>query len=436
MKTLWIWLVIAAGIIVGCGGSSTTGSSTGSGAVAGVVFDQTGGVVANARVWTNQGGGRTTTSNVTGSYVLTNVIGTDVVIQAEVYKGTQRYFGQNITTVYSGERSKNVNVAVYPGNALASIHGEVRDSTGLLLQGVRIFARQNTTGTVLTSAVAVSDSNGQYAINGLGAGIDYAIQANALGYGSDTGIVNLAVNENRTFNVIVPNGGSVTPATPTGFSAVAWTSPKNSTRSTLRASQLAGIKAALGYKKPSKTRDTGLGNAIEVDLYWNPVISTSTLGYGVYRATNGGAMSNIDYFRDPIGEFYADQDSALIPGATYAYAISTLSTSWSASSGESLRTSAVNVNPLGDLIASLPSVGTNVNFSWSPAIGATQYEVVIYSAQPAIGVSPVFIGPWGSATNYVYSGSDLIPGALYYFAVIGQNANGDKTVSDVLSFVR
>ena len=446
MKNLWIWLVVAAVVVVGCGGSSTNtnGGTTGTGAVSGVVFDQTGGVVSSAHVWTDQGGGRTTNANMTGAYLLSSVIGTDVTIQAESYRGGLRYYGQNVTTVTSNESSKNVNIALYPTNALATVEGDVRDSSGHLLQGVKVFARQNAANTVLSSAVAVSDASGHYRLNSLVANIDYAIQANGLNYTSDSTVVNLRVNEDRTLNLNVPNysGPIVTLPAPTGLMATAWTSPAVETRNPNRSNTLAAIKAALGYRAPKKSlaRNTALGNPIEVDLLWNPVINSSTLGYGIYRAAGSGPYVNTDFYRDPLGEFFADQDTALTPGNSYTYTLTTLSTSFTGGSGlingESGFSTSATVSPLGDVLLNSPVIGGNVQFSWGSTLGAATYSVVIYGEQPTIGSSPTYISPSVSTTTLNYSGSDLITGGRYYYVVVASSTTGDKSVSSLGTFVR
>lgn len=445
MKNFWVWIILASLLVVGCGGSSNdTGSTTGYGSVSGVVFDQTGGVVSSARVWTNNGSGRSTSANLTGAYQLSSVIGTQVLIEAEAYRGGQRYYGQNVTTVTSNEASKNVNIAIYPSNALGRIEGTVRDTSGRLLQGIRVFARQNAVDTVLSSSVAVSDSNGRYSISGLAANLDYAVQANGLNYSSDSTVVNLGVNESRTLNLNVPNytGSTVNLPAPTNLTAVAWTSPRIETRNPNRPATLAAIKAALGYKKPKVTlnRDTALGNPIEVDLSWFGVINSSTLGYGVYRSTNGGNFFNVDFYRDPLGEFFADQDASLVPNTDYTYGVTTISTSYTGgtgtNNGESGLSNTVGVRPLGDVLINSATAGANVNFSWNSTVGASSYQVVIFAEAPTVGSTPVLTSASVTTTSFSYSASGLTPGARYYFAVIASNSLGDKSVSSLGSFVR
>ncbi len=445
--SIFLFFAVLMAVVIGCGGSSsslTTGSTTGFGTVSGVVFDQSGGVVANASVYTTMGGSKFSTTNVTGAYSLSNVAGADIAIQAEAFRGTTRYYGTNLASVFSGEQSKNVNIALFPSNSLGHIVGTVRDSAGSFLKGVRVFARQNTAGTVLSSSVGISDATGSYFIDGIGAGIDYAVQANAKSYGSDSTIVNVRNGETKIVNIVLPVGATVTPDAPTNFMAQAWTSPKNATRSANGSGVITALKNALGVKqhRVSKVSRVSAGtNAIEVDLFWDPVIASSTLGYGIYRApgvVGAGSLVNVDFSRDPLGEFFADQDPNLVADTTYSYGVTTVSTSFDVGAGgESSMSSVVTVDPLQALLINSAVVTVpDVHFSWTAVTGVTGYKVVVFPEYPTVLTTSVYVSPSVSGTSFDYTGAELVRGTRYYFAIVGTSSTGDKTASVVASFAR
>lgn len=442
MKSLvWIWVLLAF-VVIGCGGNGTTGDpggggTTGRGQVFGILFDASGSVVANARVWTNTLVTRETTSNSTGAYVIQDVAGADIILQAEVFRGGRRFYGQNLATVTANQRQSGINITLFPDNQLAQIRGVVMDASGNFLRGVRVFAKPSA-ATFGTSSVAVSDASGQFVMNGLGAGVSYQLQANGLGYNSATSIVNLAAGESRVLDITVPTGVVKPLVAPTNMTAQAWTMPKNGTRDRATSDALQAIKQYVNPKsarlRKTVTRETPAGNLVEVDLYWDAKIETHKLGFGIYRSTNGGSFVDVAFLRDPLADFMAYSGSDLTSGVDYTFGVTMIDTLFDGVDGESAMSNTVTVNPLGDLLSASVSAGTTPTFNWSVASGADSYQVFVYDELPTIGVVPVVSSP-AIAGNSWRSSSSLVAGRQHWFVVIGSNGFGDKSVSPLYTFV-
>ncbi len=428
------------GVIVfcaGCGGLNPSGS----GDVSGAIFNETGDVVRGARVWADD---NQTLSNSTGGYVITNVRNKfDVVVRAEITVGGVRYFGQNVARIPTDARLKSLNIAVYPDSEQATIEGTVADRTGLAVEGAHVFARQNN-GAVVSSSLAITDSDGHYRIEGLKSGQEYALVANAQGFDSDSDVVTLNQGEDRTENFVIPDATGNVPPPPTNLSATSWTSPKEVTRSLQLSRGIEAIKRMLDPRRTSrhvaaaKARDSATGDVIEVDLFWDRPDFQSLLGFGIYRGPDPTALTGIDFLRDPLSDTYEDSDRELTQGQEYSYAASSLSTSYTSHGhGESALSSVVHAPTLGQVVALQPSFGP-LTFHWSLAYGAQQYEVLVYDQYPAVGVPSGFhfFSNQTTDTSYVYGGPALQSGKTYFFAVLGSTNDGaGMTLSRIESFV-
>lgn len=435
---IWCFVVLAvfAGISAGCGGSLSTGSR---GEVSGLVTDVQGVPVSGARVFS---GDRQTTTNSAGSYVLTGVPIGIRTIQAEFRDGALRFTGRNVVRVFEADRSKSTNITLVRDTQQAVIRGTVRTSSGLRVQGARVAANFGT----FSSSMALTDANGDYEIRALAAGIEYELIASAAGFNSDIGSVVLSPRENRRVDFTLRSPTDPLIPAPANLTAVAWTSPKEVTRSHQDQLAFEGIKREFDPRRAearASSRSTILGNFIEVNLYWDrpPVqFDDNLLGYGIYRATTStGLSAAVDFLRDPIATFYQDLDSRLREDRNYYYEITALNTRFLDNTGnsESDFSNRYGVRTLGDLTLRTPLQGP-LTFRWNPAIGATEYIVYLYDRYPGIGVTSI----WSNAatrtsnTQLVYSGPSLIPGRTYYYVVLGV-ANGDdsRTISPIDSFV-
>jgi hypothetical protein len=412
--------------------------------VSGVVFDEFGGFIRGARVFydRNEGGSsRETFTNSRGSYVLEdlpgNLDGLNVLVKSTVRIDGVDYFGQNLVSVFNRERSKNLNIILYPTRELARIRGRVFDRNGNALSGARVFAVQ-ASGDTPTSAYGVTDREGFYEIAGLRADAEYNLQSNARGYQTDfvDGIV-LARAETRTLDFTLRDSNNPLLPAPAGLQATAWTSPLEVTRSR---EQRTGIEAIKRMIKPSRrsapaTRTTPNGWPIEVELEWDALDINALLGFGIYRGSSLELLNGIDLLRDPLASFFADNSSGLSQDTTYFYAITALNTDFAdvGGDGESAFSNGVSAETLGAL--ENPAFSDVLDeFSWRAASGAEEYLVYIFDNFPTVNDSLRFTSPAVSGTAYRYSGPALAPGR-YWFVVVGfANSRASVSISPIADF--
>lgn len=434
---------MAALFLIGCGGGG--GGVQGRGEIAGVVLDANNQPVRDARVWTDAGNGnRETHTNSAGSYVLTNVGDTDTIVHAEVRDSNNvRSAGQNLARVFNGERASSTNIVVYRASELVRLNGQVRNSSGRVLRGARVFARA-TDGTVLSSASALTDNDGVYVIDDLHANTEYQLVANTPGYGEASDVITIQSGEARhDFVLGAPSDPDLD--TPAGLVAVAYTTPEIPTTRGTSATQLAGAFEALKQhldptraKRLSKLkkRDTLLGSPIEVDLTWDPYPIPDTLGFAVYRQPVGSSNDDtVQFLHDPLAEIFVDADPLIRETTAYNYQITALSTSYDAVSGhgESVFSNSVEVQPLPELALHFPSGKT---LSWSAVSGAADYSVFVYDRYPRIGVDPIYDNNATPTTSTEFTVPvSLTAGQTYYYIVVGHRADDSAmTFSTVDTF--
>jgi hypothetical protein len=443
MRSRFAWLAVLpllAAFLGACGGA---GVGTGVGEVSGVIFDEDGDVVRDALVWV---GTRRVSTNSSGAYVLEKVPAGDTVIRAEVRRGQNRFAGQNVANVAPGERTKNVNIAVYALALRANLSGSVRTRDGFFIAGARVFARP-TDASQLTSAVAVTDRNGVFRLNDLRSGIDYEIQVNALGYNTDFEVVNLNAGETRALDFIL--GGPANPALPApeNLEAIAWTSPPLTRARDVQAVE--AMKHLLSPKRPQTvtTRLTPTGHLIEIDLFWDRLNVDSLLGYGIFRSVEAGPINNVEFLRDPMAELYADLDPSLQVGSLYTYRVTALNTSFQQGNPatQSPFSEPASARPIGELTLG-PVQQNPLRINWNPVAGAQSYAVFFFSEFPRIGIGSFFntASARVTGTTYTYDGPALQAGQTYYYIVLAVNqppgvsiglANA-RSISPVGSFVR
>jgi hypothetical protein len=431
---LWLPLAAAFAAMAGCGGVGASGLGT----VSGIVTDANGDPVRDAKVFTRSSPRRETRSNSSGSYVLQDVRALDIIIEAEVVQDGIKYYGQNLASVFGQERTKSVNIQVARENQLARISGSVSERQGLRVVGARVFA----IGNSLSSSVAITDSAGNYTLRGLIAGVDYVVQASARTYNSDTEVVRLFANENRQLHFVLADETNPALPPPFGLEAVSWTTPAGITRSE-DAGAYEHVKRLYDPRR-AKTRATSRlsagGNPIEIDLYWEPDFSNALLGFGIYRGVGqSGPLTAVDFLRDPLAEFFADNDPDLVEQTFYSYEMTALNTSFPDFAGsESARSNRAIVRTLGDMIP-LPVIANPLTFRWQHAPGAEQYIVYLFDRFPRIGVPSIWSNSSNPAvgTQVQYTGSTLQSGKTYFWLVLGvADGNTSRTMSTIESFVR
>ncbi len=439
MKLGYAIFALLALIIIGCGGggegttgTTATGTTAGGGSrVSGIIFDEEGLPVRDARVFVD---GIETRSNSNGVYLLSQVPVRDALIRADVSRDGVRYQGQNVVRVLRDQQVMNHNIAVYPASSLGSIHGFARDREGQLLRGVRVFVKQVAENTVLSSAYGITGEQGEYDIGGLRSGMDYDVQANASGFGSDFDSFTLATGERRRLDFALPNGSVITLNPPTNVVATAWTSPR-ATRDPRFSSVLANMKQIVNpnQKKRSTTRTTTGGHFVEIDIVWDPIFDNSLLGFGIYRAQEGQALRDIYFLRDPLSEIFADLDDALREGRTYNYQVTTLSTSFDGTAGQSQPSELVSARPLGDLVLGPVTATQTPTVRWQRAFEADEYIVYFFDQYPSIGVQDFFNNENNpvTGTSFTYNGAPLARGRTYFYLVLGLGNGGSLTLSPV-----
>lgn len=424
--------------VAGCGGQSNRLRSPAQ--ISGVVFDINGDIVRDARVYIP--GGPETRSNSSGAYLLDKVTLEEGVIRAEVTQDNIGYFGTQYFLNFDGERTKSVNITVVRNSQRATVRGTVRTDDGFAIEGARVFANAGTQ----SSTYAVTDANGEYVIDTLQGGIDYDLIASVRGLASDTDFVNVAAGNEATRNFFLGQAGDPLLSPPSNFDAVAWTSPRVNQFSTQNNAREAYEQVKRLFdperaKRPVAVQrlQTASGNPVEVDLSWDAVFDNRVLGYGIYRRQGTiGSLTAIDFLRDPMAGFFADQDERLFVGSTYGYAVSRLNTRFpDGPNGESDLTPVASVEILDDMIVTGVSTGP-LRFNWQVGSGATSYVVFVFDRYPRLGVDS-FWNNAGAPTNgssLVYSGPALQSGQTYYYLVLGlANNNTSRTISPVLSFV-
>jgi hypothetical protein len=435
MKYLYIIsIVIASMWMVGCGGGGTNLK----GQVSGVVFDADGNVVRGATVWAN-GTNHETVTNSDGLYVLETVPAEDILIRTSITRDGVKFVGSNLARVFENERAKNVNIVLVRENQSASVKGIVYDNQGHALEGARVFALVGT-GSIYSSSMDITGSDGSYVIRNLVPGVDYSLVASGLGYQSDTDTVNLDAGYQDTVLFTLGNALDILMPVPQNISAVAWTTPKELSRSPKALSAYEAIKNMIDPKRAGKkttTRNSLNGNWVEVDLYWDAITNSNLHGFGIYRANDAfSTTTGIDFLRDPQASFYSDLDDHLLEGATYSYQVTSWNTADTGSANEeSAKSDRYTVNTLGDLELDGTSQGP-LTFYWLAANGATTYTVYLFSEYPSFGIDSIWQSSGTAGTSMVYSGPSLSSGHRYYYLILGSDGVDGRTLSAIGEFVK
>lgn len=436
MKSSQIAFGLLALTLFACGGG---GTSTGS--VSGLILDTDGNPVRGARVYVDNSTIRETVSNSSGSFSLTGVVANNIQVKASIVKGSTTFYGENFAQVYGNENTQSMNVVVMPLSQVAAIQGTVTEaSRGVRVQGARITAKP-TSGSQFATVQTITDSNGNYYLNGLQSGVSYQVMASFTGFRSADAAriptAGITLSQNL---VLQTSSDGVIPA-PTNLSAVAWTSPSEVTRDRVASQALNNVKKFIDKRyNPTVSRTTANGNQVEVQLFWDKFDSLNILGYEVWRKRGNDSWSGIDFLRDPIAESYLDSDSALRENLTYSYAVAGGNSNYpntDNSAGDFSNN--VSVTPLGDMyVNSVNTSGGQVTFNWQQVTGAANYTVYVFSEYPGVRVTSYannFSSP-ATGSSWTYNLSPLSPGQRYYYLVMGANSDDSaRTLSAVGSFI-
>ncbi len=436
MKRNWIAFGILVTALLGCGG---TGAGVGS--VAGLILDINGNPVRGARVFVDDVTIRETNSNSSGSYRITGVSATDIVIKAEYDNGSTIFRGQNLARVFDQEQVNSHNIVLIPSSQIAALQGRVLSSGGQQIQGARISAKP-TNGSQLGSVQALADDSGNYFLGGLAGGITYQVIVSFPGFRSVDVTRTPSAGNTQTVNFSLgPNGDPLLPP-PGNLALTAWTSPAELTRDAEARHAMENVKKFIEprYRRSNGTgRLTSQGNPVEVQLYWDRFDSLELLGYAVWRRRSSDPYQSIDFLRDPLAESYLDSDINLLDGVNYSYVVDAANTNYP-NTGNSLSddSNAVSVTPLGDMNVSSPTFGGgNVTFHWSAVPNAANYTIYVFNSYPGIMVNSYannFNNP-ASGTQWTYNLTPLVSGHLYYYLIMGSNSDDSaRTLSAIGSF--
>jgi len=203
MKHRVSWLLATASLVAaGCAGGGPAAFSS-RGDVSGIVFDSGGYVVPNAKV--SFDAGHVAEANKAGVYVLGDLPADNVSIHAEATLGSVRYIGQSVGSVLAGERTKDVNIGIYPADKVGSLEGLVTASDGHPLSGIDVYLHPSVVGASLTNALAVTDSTGHYSFEALQANLLYSVELQTPGSTPvDRGTLILISGEHRKTTLILP----------------------------------------------------------------------------------------------------------------------------------------------------------------------------------------------------------------------------------------
>lgn len=454
MRAEVLWRLGVVSIVVmwltACGGKEVH-----RGSIAGTVTDINGDPVVGARVWV-EGAGETVT-NTNGTFLLTDVPEGFKNVRASARIGNQDWSGVALVQVFADDITRNANILLCPVNLQGSIEGFVLDPYGGRVEGARVFA-----GGPLTSAMAVTDKNGYYRIDGLRGGYEYPVVASAPGFLNDRKTVSVVAGQITPASFALGVASGVVPAAPTNLEAVVWTQPRGVTRSTSPevANALEAIKRLLDPRRARRhaiSRATPAGSLIEVDLTWDFVEDSRRLGYGIYRGRSANPASLPDnaiaFLRDPLADLFADLDLSLTPGVTYYYQIVAVGANFDPDTGAgasepSNTASATPLEPMS-IFPSFPAQGATISTStptlrWDRLNGASYYQVLLFEGFPDINRDPLWPtdlnNPGNSRVSHpnnstVYTGPALQPGQTYYWVVVAFSADGSaRSISPLWKF--
>lgn len=450
MKSLYFLpMILAAGFLCGCGGSSgftTSGGGGGGGPildtaiVTGRVLDDQSRPVRDARVVASDGEQTRTSSS--GAFELRNVRVGEVQVRADISSNGVTYRGQTYLLTFDEEQRSNATIIVAPSNLLGRITGEVRDAEGYLLENAPVFAYSGAG----SSARAFTNEFGRYEFQDLIGGTEYEVLAMARGYRSDGGSVTVQAGSTRSLNLRMGNPARPGLAAPANLGVTTWVSPKDATRSTQNADAYEAIKQMLSPNRKKGKVIKGINPSdsraitqyhVEAELYWDEQRFDDHLGWGIYRAESAnGPLNGLEFFSDPLSAYFFDQGLGI--NRSYAYGVTTLSAQYpdfpdftESNMSKVVVAETLNVLELGTLSKN------PLTFRWLAGSGAEEYVVYVFDRFPGAEVDSIWNNESNpiTGTSLVYGGPSLTPGRTYYYVVLGlANDFSSRTISQIDSF--
>lgn len=437
MKKSALSVALLAGgvaLLAGCGGFTGPKTAT----ITGSVLDLDNNPVRDARVWTVDGSTRSTT---TGTYQLLNVRPGEVKVTAEITKDGVTYRGSNWALNFDNEQTNNVNIVVGPRSTNGKIVGTVRDREGNLMENVSVYAF-NGTGSASRD---FTNSQGEYELEDVLAGVTYEVSATARTYRSDVSIVTLGNSETRVVNLILDDPGLPDFDPPTNLDGVTWVTPIDPTRGIEQSDPYVEIKKKMDPRYDPRGFTDALRRAqgrtirpdliVETDLFWDSFTHPDLLGYFIYRALgNTSNVNYLDFSQDPLSTYYVDIGPEV--DSVYSYGITAVATLYpDFPNTESGLSNIVVVETLDRL--DLMSLTAGPTFRWTSGSGADEFYVFLYDEFPGVEVDWIWdnLSDPAFGTSYTYDGPSLVPGRTYYYLVLGMaNGGGSRTLSQIGSF--
>lgn len=416
----------------------------GRGSIAGTVTDIEGDPVVGARVWVH-GAGETVT-NTNGTYLLTNIPEGFKNVQASARIRNQAWSGILLVQVFENDTTRNANILLCPENQQGSVEGFVVDPFGARIENARVFA-----GGPLSSALAVTDKNGYYRIDGLRGGYDYPIVASFPGFLNDRKTISIVSGQVTAASFALAAASGVVPVAPSNLEAVVWTQPRGVTRSSSpeMAQAVEAVKRAIDPERAryrALGRATPIGSLIEVNLTWDYVEDNRRLGYGIYRGSSANPTRSgtaIAYLRDPLADLFSDLDLELTPQVTYYYQVVAVGANFDPDTGAGMSgpSNAASATPLPPMSSfSSPAHGATIStqrptLRWEGLGDASRYVVVLFEGFPDINRDPLWQSTRTTSTSIVYGGPILQPGQTYYWAVVAFSADeSSRSISPLWKF--
>lgn len=174
--------------------------------------------------------------------------------------------------------------------------------------------------------------------------------------------------------------------------------------------------------------------------------SRNIAGYGIYRTTSPSIeFAAIDFIRDPYANFYGDMGAELTPYQIYYYAVTAVDVAFLDSNNnpvvgaESDRSNTLSIRPIGQLALTDPSEGkavsANPTFRWQSLSGASTYRILVFSGFPKMPATPVIDQTVNGGTSFTYNGAALVPGNTYFWVILAGDTSGKAfSYSQIRSF--
>lgn len=175
----------------------------------------------------------------------------------------------------------------------------------------------------------------------------------------------------------------------------------------------------------------GVGSSGQSALAWSTV--TGTTSYALWRSVGGGT-SLTPYLLGLTGNTYTD--TGLTNTTSYGYSVYGVNVNGEGAASNSISILPGGTTPAAPLLwATSVSGQTTLILTWTPAAGATSYDLYRGTSTGGEGTVPVAtaIAYTTTAAGLVYSDTGLTSGTTYYYKVVGVSNAGEGALSNEAS---